>query len=553
MSVLSALLMAMSMPPLELVPLAFVCLVPLAVVAASSRSGLQAFLMAWVGAVPIWMFVQAWVFDLTLPGWLVLCGYMALYPASFTLILRRLLIKNMFRCLPATIVVPVAWCGLEFFRSTLFMHGYPWYQLGSSLAAWPVLAQSADLQGVPLLGVLVASWNGLLVDVLLARTGRGPGRRGVLTCLAVVMLIGIGNVTYGTWRIGQDEHDREGPVVLAIQTNVSTSNKVAWSAEEQARDFTRFIGLTTTGFSDTIDQGHRPDLVVWPETMLPGYGLEEQTIQFQQQNDLYPAGHYLEQLVQLNRFLDVPLLVGAPVYTGLRLDGRMYQWDMHFNGAYMVQSQRPYQRIEKVHLTPFGERMPYIEHWPWLQDALLSLGASGMKFNLDAAESPGRMQLEYGPDENRQSLQFGVPICFEDSVASLCRSMVYEGSDKVSHLLVNISNDGWFGESSAGRLEHVRLASLRCIENRVPMVRSVNTGYSVLIDSRGLVVQMIGPPPAGEHGVDGHVAARTSLDDRVTLYGRLGDIIGWTLLMGAVLLVGISLLPTRPWCTGPTP
>ncbi len=158
----------------------------------------------------------------------------------------------------------------------------------------------------------------------------------------------------------------------------------------------------------------------------------------------------------------------------------------------------------------------------------MAVAAGGMAFNLSAGQSIRRLRLE-GPGD--RDVRLATPICFEVTVAEVCRRMVYAADGKATDLLVNISNDGWFGGSVAGRQRHLQIARFRCIENRVPMIRAVNTGLSASVDSCGRLLDIA---PARETG---WVLAEPQLDTRSTVYGRLGDVLAWLCLGAAGALV----------------
>ena len=140
------------------------------------------------------------------------------------------------------------------------------------------------------------------------------------------------------------------------------------------------------------------------------------------------------------------------------------------------------------------------------------------------------------------------PICFENAMARVCRRLVYEHGRKRADVLVNLSNEGWFGRYDAGRRQHLQIARFRCVENRVPMIRSVNTGVSVAIDSSG---RLIGPASVTGDGVGvapreaGWLLAELPLDHRSTLYGRLGDAFAWTCLLATAGLWSAAVIARR--------
>jgi apolipoprotein N-acyltransferase len=136
------------------------------------------------------------------------------------------------------------------------------------------------------------------------------------------------------------------------------------------------------------------------------------------------------------------------------------------------------------------------------------------------------------------------PICFEDTVAPLCRRMIYDGGEKIAHILINLSNDGWFGDEDGGRAQHLQIARFRCIENRVPMVRAVNTGLSASIDSTGRIdaSERNGDAPPAVR-TPGTIAATVQIDSRRSWYGTLlGDVVGWVCLGSTVVMLLGSLM-----------
>jgi apolipoprotein N-acyltransferase len=360
---------------------------------------------------------------------------------------------------------------------------------------------------------------------------------------------------YGFIRLGQAASERivaksDGREfrVLAIQTNLPQSNKMAWLPQDQMNDFAEFYRQTVEAVDVAGKDGDRPlSLIIWPETMVPGYGLESQAIALTKERDLYPSDTYLLALQRLRELTGVPLLVGSPSYFGLRISDadRTYSWDAHHNSAYLIDGEMPYQRSDKVFLTPFGERMPYVELWPWLEQKLLGLGATGMTFSLDAAEEPTILTVPFEWQEPAAGPRAGkillaVPICFEATVGSVCRRMVYGGGEKRADVLVNLSNDGWFGWSEAGRAQHAQMARLRCIENRVPMIRCANTGLSVAYDSAGNVIGTIGEGRYGTGQAPGALAVTLPLDRRTTLYSRVGDLWAWMCLAATCVLLALT-------------
>jgi apolipoprotein N-acyltransferase len=434
---------------------------------------------------------------------------------------------------------------MELLRGSVVLGGYPWYFLAHPLVEWMALAQSADLFGSYFISFLAAMTGGALVDIALRMKSRPRTRWSVWRPAAIVVAVLTINGVYGVWRMSQGDSLSPGPSILAVQTNLPQSNKVAWSPQQQIDDFISFFQQTVAALKEATAGGDRVDLIVWPETMLPGFGLEPDTLKFLAEGGYSPGDAFARGIETLRETVQVPLLIGSPTYLGLRVESGEWAWDTQYNSAYLVQDSPPFQRYDKAVLTPFGETMPLISNWKWLEQKMLSFGARGMKFELSSNPDMKLLTLQIdAPADAPKSTAFtlGVPICFEDTVAPWCRRMVYDGgAPKRADVLVNLSNDGWFGEFDSERVLQAKIARYRCIENRVPMVRVVNTGTSVAIDSAGRVIGRIGEGRYGMSRIPGSLLAKTQIDARRTLFGRIGGVWPWSCLVASALGLLLTL------------
>ena len=225
--------------------------------------------------------------------------------------------------------------------------------------------------------------------------------------------------------------------------------------------------------------------------------------------------------------------------------------DRLMNSAFLIEpGADSYPRYSKQQLVPFGEYIPgpgwiksyFIEH--------LSPYGPGVDYTLRPGERATVFEVEVDRGDVSdlaslpESFRAAAPICFEDVVGHLCREMVYGNTgEKRVDVLVNVTNDGWFAGTHQG-WQHMQIASLRCIENRVPMVRSVNTGVSGFIDSSGRVTQVVGSDGKSQE-VAGHATAVVTLDQRTTLYGRIGEAGPVGVGLTAVLLLLLTRVPPR--------
>ncbi|MBL9140477.1 MAG: HEAT repeat domain-containing protein, partial [Phycisphaerae bacterium] len=273
---------------------------------------------------------------------------------------------------------------------------------------------------------------------------------------------------------------------------------------------------------------------------LGGFGLEPTTLAMQEAEGYFPGRRFQRVAERLSTQMGAPFLVGSPCFIGLRPSGDTWAWDRHYNSAYLVtEGPPPYARYDKLFLAPFGETMPYIRAWPELQARVLEIGARGMRFDLDAGDRPVVFEVPWRrPDGTTQTVRTAVPICFEDAMSWVCRELVFPASPtgrvRRADLLINITNDGWFGWFDGGRAQHVQLSRFRCVETRTPMVRVANTGMCVGIDSSGRIVAESPAPRTATW-----LYANPPLDEREPLFARLGDGVSWLLM---ALCAAMSLL-----------
>lgn len=503
--VLSSLLFIAAFPPWGLWACILLAPVPLALAARGAARARVLLLMSLLAGMGTWMVLHAWVLGVTVPGYWGLCVYGGLWVALQALCLRAL-IRGRLR-LPCSIALPTVLVGLDWLRGFVVFDGYPWYLWGQPLIDFPFLAGLAALGGVSVPAFIALAFSGLLADGLLRRRG-SPGAPATFAPGGLILLCG---VVLSLLEAGPRPTPERTRSVLMVQTDLPTSNKIRWSAEAQRRDVRGFMNLSAEGVRGARDAGRRVDLVVWPETMLPSVGFEH--------GDLFTRS--IESLVGE---LGVPFLIGTGSYPDLRPgpDGRM-TWDREYNSAYLVTpAGPPYQRVDKVFLTPFGETMPYISNWPWLEERLLAFGAAGMAFELDAGERIERPVLP-PPAPGLEPVAFAVPICFEDTMAEVVRDMVWQDGARAAGLLVNISNDGWFGDHDSGRAMHTLCARWRAIENDLWLVRVSNTGESVLVDPDGRVVDRL---PGGTRTSGTRLVEVGVSESGPTAFARLGETFG---------------------------
>ncbi|MEN1704632.1 MAG: apolipoprotein N-acyltransferase [Planctomycetota bacterium] len=532
-----ALCTALAFEPFGLWPLTFIAVLPLGWladrVARSEVKPRAAGLFAMLGALPWWIWATHWTAVVSTLGFIPLPIYLSLYAGLFVWLGARFVRAR--PGLPALVWLPVLWVGLEWLRGTVVMHGYPWYFAAhplvdgpAGLFTWPARAVGAI--GVSVLAVVPAA---LAIDAL-SRRRVSIGVAGVVT----IAWIGFGLTAGGGAASG------ETTKIAVIQTNVPQSARMGWPKAQRFRDWVDMRAL----LAEAVDES--PDLIVFPEGLFPGDEIEPDAVAIQRDTpgawDLRddsgaaPEGwpEYIPWTLVHDAWmgdsedLGIPMIVGGAGRDGAFLEefpngGIRISSERSYNSVFVIDDGAVRARYDKLFLVPFGERMPYVERWPWLQDKLLAFAARGMRFILSAGDDEVVFEI---PGVGGVA----TPICFEAAVSRVPRKLVFSDGERSAEVMVNITNDGWFGSFDAGRRHHLQLARWRCVELATPMARSANTGVSALVDAWGREIAVL---PAREEGVLTRDLVRGV---GVPMYATIGDAVGWIALVGAGVLTVIG-------------
>jgi apolipoprotein N-acyltransferase len=438
--------------------------------------------------------------------------------------------------LPLFIAVPVIWVAVELARG-LVLTGFPWFLLGHSQPT--VMIQVADFAGAYGVSFVVALTAGLVVDLLtmpLIRAGRGVNP-AIAAGLATWLVVTLGALGYGGWRMGQAVESSRSLNIAVVQTDVPQSNKLAPTNEQDLEHFNTMLQLSRRAMASD------PDLIVWPETAVPRPINAESYRVFDNvaQGEIWRS--YRDQLLQFAQTHDVQMIVGGHRITGWSVrrepsrGGEYYRPGRRYNVAYLLGPRRGLaDRYAKVHRVPFGEYVLFEQTLPWLADWLRVL-APVPGYSLSPGQAFNLLHVYPDPARKTEPWRIGAPICFEDAFSYACREMVYDGGAKRADLLVNLTNDGWY-PGTGQPLQHEQLARFRCVENRVPMARAVNRGVSAVLDSSGRVIDTV-TVNGKRRLVAGVVTAEVHADARSTLFGRIGDLLAEVC---AVVTMGLLLL-----------
>ena len=440
----SGILFFLSFPKFGLGFIAWIALVPLFIALRDTRSIGRALLLGWVAGLTACVGIVYWIayvvvqygylpFYLGLSIMLLLACYLGLYFALFAAG-----IVYFKRKVPLFIVAPTLWVCLEYVKSRLFT-GFPWENLGYSQFNNILLIQIADVTGIFGLSLLIVLLNVAFFEIVTKRSKKS------FALAAIVVLLWSCVYVYGVLRIAEIDKVLKAAQtmnVTLIQGNIDQSIK--WNKDFQKETINIYEELSL----------RRPQaggsLLVWPETAVP--------FNFQDENDLH------RQLRALPVKTNSWFIFGSMSYA------RRSQGLDYFNSAYLLSPQGLILgKYDKVHLVPYGEYVPFRELFPFVNGLTAGIG--------DFTEGKGFSPLNMG------ERKIGVLICYEGILPEAARAYKNAGSE----LLVNITNDAWFGSTSAP-YQHLSMAAFRAVETRLYLVRAANTGISAIVDPTGKVV-----------------------------------------------------------------
>jgi apolipoprotein N-acyltransferase len=398
----------------------------------------------------------------------LLVAFVTLFPAVFALIMRRLLVAYGLRAL---LVAPLVWVTTEWGRTHLF-GGFPWVLLGYSQVALLPIAQFASVLGVYGVSGLVASASA--AAVFSVETTSARQRRTVLVAAVATIVIA---ALWGGARMARGTLTRTGEAVRVglVQGNVDQGEK--WNAARAASIFQDYLRMTR----QAVEQGS--DLVIWPESSTPFVFEEDRAAA-----DLVRA---------LARRTQVPILLGSDQIER----GREVKY---YNAAFLIQGDGTTGGVyRKMHLVPFGEYVP--------MRGLLFFAAPLVETVSDFSAGDRTVLLPF------KGHLLSTAICYEIVYPAIVRESVRGGSE----LLTTITNDAWFGRTSAP-YQHFAQAAMRAIEEGRYLVRAANTGVSGIVDPYG---RILAASPIFQPGV---IVGSVGLLTSQTLYARMGDLFAYT-------------------------
>ncbi len=441
LSILSGAMLALSFPDFSWFPLVWIALVPYLYVCFTAEGarelvvGHLLFCAAYFGGLLYWIprVLVAYGGLSWLIGGLalvVMVLVLALLLAPFPLLVRWTAGRSW---MAAALAAPGIWLMTELIRNAFPFGGFPWGALGYSQLPYSWVAQLADVGSVYLISFLVVLVNSAIFMCVFRRAFRF----GAL----VAVLLGLVNL-YGLYRVYFWVPQETGRVVVGVaQADIALQ-------EVPAHYATKYFKTLAGQFDEAVRAGAR--WIVFPEAQNP----------YRFERDFYFREFWSDRVRRDHVYL---------LFNSTRQGAQGY-----YNSAYLLDPDgRPAYEYDKVHLVPFGEYLPLAA----LFGRAHALVAEVSGFTAGTGLTIGHVG----------SIPFTTLICYEGIFPELARSGVRQGAQ----VLVNITNDGWFGPTAAPA-QHLQMTAMRAIENRRTCIRAANSGYSAIIGPKGRILMRTG-------------------------------------------------------------
>jgi len=548
----SALMLTVIQSPISISALAWISLVPFILASSPTAKPKHLFLVAYLTSLGYWLANIYWIAPITLLGWAALCLYTALLWPILALCLRYCRIKK----IPLFLAAAVLFVGAERLQG-LFLGGFFWRHLSHSQYANITIIQIADIFGAAGVSFLVAMVNGLLAELFIAAQQKNLFKVKNFLKTAVVCAALLAAVFYGRWRINEsDRFVTQGPLVASLQSNVPQRIKT-----EALRGETEVAEQTSQELFDELMQKSKAglsegaELIIWPETMVQAT-LNEGVLAY-----LEPLSQPIlfDKALSQHATNNAYLLIGA--YGGtLGLKHGEPVLTERYNSAFLYRpdGKKDPKQYSKIHLVLFGEVLPFRKSFPPLFNLLMKFNPYGYDHSLDAGTEYTVFEMA-GPGKNSTSdsqapaYKFSVIICYEATLPEIVRRFVLDRQgQKQINFLINISNDGWFVRFKGDKVfpgtelpQHAAICVFRAVENRLAVVRSVNTGISCIIDTLGQLKNgyLAGNLPQNamdRKGMSGWFVDKLPIDKRTTFFSKYGQWLDFCCALCLVLLIIIT-------------
>ena len=477
----------------------------------AARRG-KSFWLGYLGGFTHYLISLSWLLEIPVRfypvlGWIALAAYLGLYPAAWAWLCVK--VSLAFDSPPSgwtkrilfAFCCAIAWVAMEMIVARMFS-GFPWNLLGASQQPLLPLLQIASFTGVYGVSFLAVWFSVSLVNVLTALRGRVAERHVWLKELALPLLAVALAYAFGLNQMRSAPAAERFLRIALVQPNIPQT--MIWDPDKADARFAELLRLTSAALTN------KPDLLIWPEAAVP------------KMVRAYPeTRNAIKQLAASNH---VWFIIGSDDFDFRGTNA------VFFNSSFLVSPRGEFlSTYRKRRLVIFGEYIPLVDWLPFIK--YLTPITSGF--------AAGERPVTFALGELRAKTS--VLICFEDVFPHYARE---HAADEVD-FLVNITNDGWFGESAA-QWQHAASAALRAVENGRPLVRCANNGLSCWIDRFGAIhdAYFDGTTDvyrAGFKIVTVPISGNANGSAARTFYNRFGDVFGWSCVGLTVAICGAVL------------
>ena len=535
LAIIAGLLLAASLPKIGVAGLAWIA-PALLLVAALGKSGWESFRIGYIGGLAHYLASLYWLLLIpyrwhSIPvgpaaGWLALSAYLALYPATWVWLLAGvhgpkstvhglgvaqpswlpegfggLLARSWGQRTLWALSGAALWVALEMVVARLFT-GFPWNLLASSQYRMVPLLQIASVTGVYGVSFLLV-WTSLSLlsaglMVVLRPTLRSAWVGEIILPLVVVALV----FNFGFRQLAGDTPSNRTLKVTLVQPSIPQT--LIWDTSRDLERFREFVRLSEQALTN------RTDLLVWPESAVPSYARWD--------TNIYPA------ITNLVRQHHVWLILGSDDVGLPAHPARSGEYE-YYNASFLVTPDGEFvSRYVKRNLVVFGEYIPLVRWLPFVK----------WFTPIEGGFTPGTHTVPFVL--TNLDVKTATLICFEDMFPFLARESAEDDTD----FLVNLTNNGWFGESAA-QWQHAAGALFRAVENGLPLIRCSNNGLTGWVDAHGRLRQVFRDDRGTIYG-PGFMTAEIPLlahgEKRPpTFYHRHGDLFGWVCVGVAGLML----------------
>jgi apolipoprotein N-acyltransferase len=472
MAAVGAVLIGLSLPPADITPFAWICLVPFLIAIRSCRSAPRSvacsiiFVLIFGSVFSAWLpgTIEAFFHKSPLVAWLSALGVYAafgLVPIGLFAALAHATLRRE-SAVAILIGIPCLWVGAELFRVHL-LGGLPWALLGHAFYRYPILIQIGDITGVFGVSFMVAMVN---AGLFLAIAGPSGGRRTLVPLLVATGVVAL-VCLYGRARMAA------APAGPSLAVGILQPNRLPvynWTRLEADRALISYLRLSMQHFTD-----RDVDIILWPENAIPVYPERDRPLQ--------------SRLARLTRQLGAPLILGAPAAPR---DG---DESTVFIGAHLITPAGLAGTYHKQRLVPFAEFSP-VPRQPTLDPGtVFGTGTEPTIFT-------------------HAGIKWGPTICLDFMFSDVVRATVQAGAQ----VLVNLSNDSWLAAGGPGAAIQQHAQSVfRAVESKRDVARATTTGISAVVTATGEVRGLLG------EGEIGALITTVTPRSELTVYTRWGD------------------------------